>query len=101
MWYDGMLFMHTPVWIMAIVLGHLLFWLKINYKILAIVSGIILLLQLWAVYNKMEFEIDFDGVYYGVDYVFCLSLFRIWLAFPIFRSSYPVWMKKNEQENLV
>lgn len=77
-WYGGLLMFHTPVWIFLLILGNMLVRLKLNYKLFLVSSGIVIILQLIAIYQKIVFDFDFLALYYTVTYIFCFSLFTIW-----------------------
>lgn len=77
-WYLGLLMFHTPVWIFFLVLGNIFIKLKLKYSLFIISSGVLILLQLMAVYQKIVFNFDFLALYYVMSYIFCFSLFAVW-----------------------
>jgi hypothetical protein len=77
-WYVGLLMFHTPVWIFFLVIGNIFIKLKLQYSLFIISSGVLIFLQLIAVYQKNVFNFDFLALYYLISYIFCFSLFAVW-----------------------
>jgi hypothetical protein len=75
-YYGGMLFFHTPVWLIFLIIGEMVIKFKFNYKLILLISAVFMVI-LYFPFDIISLKlIDKEGLFYLTDYIFCVSLFK-------------------------